>query len=129
MEPGKAPASTTPIGRFNVRSFLTNVADGATVPANKELALRGIAFDGGAGIADVAVSLDGGATWSRAALGTDLGKYSFREWTVRVTLPPGTREIKVRATNRAGQSQPMEPLWNPSGYMRNVVETTSVTAA
>ena len=129
VEPGKAPASTTPIGRFNVRSFLTSVTDGATVPANRELALRGIAFDGGVGISDVAVSVDGGATWSRAALGEDLGKYSFREWTARVTLPPGKREIKVRATNRAGQSQPMEPLWNPSGYMRNVVETTTVTAA
>ena len=72
------------------------------------------------------MSIDGGATWSRATLGEDLGKYSFREWTARVTLPPGKREIKVRATNRAGQSQPMEPLWNPSGYMRNVVETTTV---
>jgi hypothetical protein len=30
--------------------------------------------------------------------------------------------------NRIGQSQPMEALWNPPGYMRNVVETTHVTA-
>ena len=59
IEPGKAPTSTTPIGRFNVRSFLTSVQDGATVPANRELALRGIAFDGGAGISDVAVSVCG----------------------------------------------------------------------
>ena len=35
----------------------------------------------------------------------------------------------VRATNRAGQSQPLEPLWNPAGYMRNVVEATNVIAA
>jgi hypothetical protein len=35
----------------------------------------------------------------------------------------------VRAVNRIGQSQPMEPLWNPAGYMRNVVETVRVTAA
>jgi hypothetical protein len=34
----------------------------------------------------------------------------------------------VKATNRLGQSQPMEPLWNPSGYMRNVVETVTITA-
>jgi sulfite dehydrogenase len=26
-------------------------------------------------------------------------------------------------------SQPMEPLWNPAGYLRNVVETVNVTAA
>ena len=129
VDPGKAPTSTAPIGRFNVRSFLTSLTDGATVPANEELVLHGIAFDGGAGIADVVVSTDGGASWTKAALGEDLGRYSFREWRAPLTLPPGKRAIKVRATNRAGQSQPLEPLWNPGGYMRNVVETTNVTAA
>ena len=112
-EPGKAPASSVPIGRFDVRSFLTNIADGATVAANADLALRGIAFDGGYGITDVVVSADGGATWIGAALGEDLGKYSFREWKASVALPPGKHRIKVRATNRIGQSQPLEPLWNP----------------
>ena len=74
---GKAPSSTIPIGRFDVRSFLTNIADGATVAANADLALRGIAFDGGYGIADVIVSADGGATWIAAALGEDLGKNGY----------------------------------------------------
>jgi sulfite dehydrogenase len=35
----------------------------------------------------------------------------------------------VRATNANGQTQPMQAQWNPSGYMRNVVETTRLTAA
>ena len=128
-EPGKAPARTVPIGRFDVRSFLTNIADGAAVAANKELSLRGIAFDGGTGISDVVVSADGGKSWVTASLGEDLGKYSFREWTTRLTLPLGKHRLMVRAANRARQSQPLEPLWNPAGYMRNVVEVTNVTAA
>ena len=128
-EPGKAPASTVPIGRFNVRSFLTNLADGATVAADKEISIRGIAFDGGYGISDVVVSADGGATWFETALGEELGKYSFREWKADLTLPPGKHRLMVRAANRAGQSQPLDPLWNPSGFMRNVVEVTNVTAA
>jgi len=37
-------------------------------------------------------------------------------------------ETKVRASNRIGQSQPLARLWNPNGYMRNVVETIRVTA-
>jgi sulfite dehydrogenase (cytochrome) subunit A len=41
----------------------------------------------------------------------------------------GAYELKVCAANRIGQSQPLTPLWNPSGYMRNVVETVRVTAA
>src|SRR5271170_7094023 len=87
-EPGKAPTSTVPIGRFNVRSFLTNIADGATLKANSNLNLRGIAFDGGYGVSDVAISADDGETWSAAALGENLGKYSFREWKANVWLEP-----------------------------------------
>ena len=32
-------------------------------------------------------------------------------------------------TSNAGDGQPMEPRWNPAGYLRNVVETVRVTAA
>jgi DMSO/TMAO reductase YedYZ molybdopterin-dependent catalytic subunit len=128
-EPGKPPASTVPIGRFNVRSFLTNIAEGATVAADKDLSLRGIAFDGGYGISDVVISSDGGKTWVEADLGENLGKYSFRQWNAKVALPAGKHRLMVRASNRIGQSQPLEPLWNPPGYMRNVVEVTNVIAA
>lgn len=128
-EPGKAPANTIPINRFDVRSFLTSHADGASVRAGEDTPLRGIAFDGGFGITDVTVSSDGGRSWIGTKLGEDLGKYSFREWKTSVTLPKGEHGLMVRATNRIGQSQPMEPLWNPAGYMRNVVETTRVVAA
>lgn len=129
VEPGTKPEATVPIARFNVRSFLTNVVDGASITANAPLALRGIAFDGGSGIAEVSVSADGGKTWQKAALGEDMGKYSFREWTTSVPVGSGDVALMVRATNVGGQSQPMEAQWNPSGYMRNVVETTRVTAA
>lgn len=127
--PGVA-TKMTPINRYNVRSFITNLSDGATIQAGRANRLRGIAFDGGYGITSVDVSSDGGQSWQSARLGQDLGKYSFREWTSSFTPPrPGSYELKVRATNRIGQSQPMEALWNPAGYMRNVVETTHVTAA
>ncbi|MGM3275762.1 SorA family sulfite dehydrogenase catalytic subunit [Ralstonia sp. 24A2] len=130
VAPGTVPAKTAPIGRFNVRSFITSLVDGATVAAGREHIVRGIAFDGGYGITEVAFSSDGGRTWAEAQLGEDLGKYSFREW--RAPFKPtrrGTYELKVRAINRVGQSQPMTALWNPPGYMRNVVETTRVTVA
>ena len=129
VPPGTGANKTTPINRFDVRSFITSVMDGGKVPAGKSITVRGIAFDGGFGIRDVALSTDGGRTWKEASLGKDLGKYSFREWQTTVTLAAGTHALKVRAVNAIGQSQPSEPLWNPSGYMRNVVETTHVHAA
>ena len=128
VEPGTAPKATIPINRFNVRSFITSVADGAKVKAGA-LPLKGISFDGGKGIKEVSVSADGGKTWSEAKLGKDLGKYSFREWQLPVKLAAGSHQLKVKATNQAGQTQPDKALWNPAGYMRNVIETTNVTAA
>ncbi|MDB5633120.1 MAG: sorA, partial [Tardiphaga sp.] len=128
VEPGTAPKATIQINRFTVRSFITNVTDGAKLKAGTTT-LKGIAFDGGKGIKEVAVSTDGGKTWTPAKLGKDLGKYSFRQWKLPVKLAAGPHEIKVRATNNAGVAQPMEASWNPAGYLRNVVETVRVTAA
>ncbi|MBS0642130.1 MAG: molybdopterin-dependent oxidoreductase [Proteobacteria bacterium] len=128
-DPGQAPKTTVPINRFDVRSFITSLGDGARVKAGAETMLRGIAFDGGYGITDVVLSTDGGRTWTAAKLGDDLGRYSFRAWQAPVTLPAGEYTLMVRATNRIGQSQPLQPLWNPAGYMRNVVETVRVQAA
>ena len=127
--PGTPPKTTIPIGRFTVRSFITSVADGAKVAAGQQIVLKGIAFDGGTGIKEVAVSSDDGKSWAPAKLGQDLGKYSFREWQLPVTLAAGPHALKVRATSNGGQTQPSTPLWNPAGYLRNVVETTRVTAA
>jgi sulfite dehydrogenase (cytochrome) subunit A len=129
IEPGTVPAATRPIGRFTVRSFITSIADGARVPAGQALPVRGIAFDGGQGVREVAWSADGGQTWRTARLGEDLGRYSFREFTFGFTPSAGTHDLRVRAWNRSGQSQPMEALWQPAGYMRNVVESIRITAA
>ena len=129
VDPGTTPAATRPIGRFNVRSFITSVTDGARLRAGQPLTVRGIAFDGGQGIREVAYSTDGGQTWREARLGADIGRYSFREFTFGFTPSAGSHDLRVRAWNRSGESQPMEALWNPAGYMRNVVESVKVVAA
>ena len=129
VTPGTAPAKTRPIGRYKVRSFITSVANGAHVTAGRPTPVRGIAFDGGSGIRQVQVSADGGATWSNAKLGEDLGKYSFRGWDAPVTLAAGRHALKVRAVSNTGETQPVEQPWNPAGYLRNLIETVTVDAA
>jgi len=129
VEPGTTPKKSKPITRFNVRSFITSLADGEKVRTGQPLTVRGIAFDGGHGITEVSFSADGGKTWRETTLGRDPGRYSFREWTFPfIPARAGDYELKVRAANRIGETQPLEPLWNPAGYMRNVVETVRVTA-
>jgi hypothetical protein len=128
IEPGTTPKATIPINRFTIRSFITSVADGTKLRAGNTT-LQGIAFDSGKGIKDVAVSTDGGKTWTPARLGNDLGKYSFREWKLPVKLAAGSHDLKVRATSNSGETQPDQPRWNPAGYLRNIVETVHVTVA
>lgn len=127
-EPGHPAKATVPIGRFDVRSFITNLSDGQTVRAGHETLVKGLAFDGGFGVTEVLLSTDSGENWRATTLGADLGRYSFREWRCVVKLPRGEHRLMVRATNRIGQSQPMTPLWNQSGYKRNVVETAHILA-
>ena len=129
VDPGRAPTLTRPIGSMNVRSFITSLVDGAQVHAGQPLEVRGIAFDGGQGIREVAYSLDGGLSWRQARLGEDIGRHSFREFRFGFTPERGSHDLRVRAWNRSGQSQPMEALWQPGGYMRNVVESVTVMAA
>lgn len=128
VAPGTKPDRTRPISRINVRSFFTSHADGARVPAGRVAELRGIAFSGGAGVARVMVSADGGASWSEARLGEDLGRFSFREWRRGLRLEAGSHAIKVRAFTTDGETQPLEPRWQPAGYMRNVVESLKLEA-
>ena len=99
------------------------------MPLGRETMVRGIAFDSGQGIREVAFSSDGGRTWRVAQLGTDLGRYSFREWRIGFTpAQRGKHTLMARALNRLGETQPLEPLWNPAGYLRNVVEPVHVEA-
>ena len=55
------------------------------------------------------------------------GVRGFRQWETRITLPSAGRyTLMVRCTNTNGEAQPDTPNWNPAGFMRNVIEQTSV---
>ena len=89
VEPGTAPKKTDPIRRLTIRSFITSLVDKATVPVGRETVVRGIAFDSGQGIREVAFSSDGGRSWRTAELGAEVGRYSFREW--KIAFKPAQR--------------------------------------
>src|SRR5690606_10149246 len=123
-------AKTQPISKLPVRSFITSVKHGDVLPLKEQVVLKGIAFDSGAGVNKVEVSIDGGKRWLEAQLGQDLGRFSFREWTLAIAFASkGATQLMVRASNRAGETQPLRADWNPGGYRRHVVETTHVTVA
>ena len=131
VKPGETGYKSVPINRMVPRSFATNLKPGETVHAGASMLARGIAFGGDTGVSRVDISTDGGTTWQPAQLGTDEGKYSFRRWRIEVTAPaaPGDHAVMVRCTNSDGVAQPSEANWNPSGFMRNVIETTPIVVA
>ena len=129
VKPTDTGYPTVPINRMAVRSFVTNVSDGETLRAGAQ-PIRGIAFDGGSGIKAVDVSTDGGTTWRTARLGADYGPYSFRQWTSDFQAEPGKRYVLAcRARANSGETQTTTAVWNPGGYLRNVIETYRVTVA
>jgi sulfite dehydrogenase len=129
MEPGEKGVKMVPINRMDVRSFITSLEDGTKVKGGRTHEVKGIAFDGGYGIARVLFSTDGGKTWAETKLGKDYGKYSFREWRMGFTPKAGKHyELVSLAINNNGESQRFTSRWNPAGYMRNVVVPVRVSA-
>ncbi len=128
LEPGEKAAQKIPISTMKVRSFITNVDDGATLSAGSPTLVKGIAFDQGYGIDRVLFSSDGGQHWEAARLGKDYGDFSFRPWEIRVAVKPGqSYRFQSLAINRIGESQQLHAKWNPNGYLRNAVETIHVS--
>ena len=120
-------AANTPITEMVVNSLITSHRDGEKVKAGK-VRVSGQAWDGGYGIRSVGVSTDGGRSWSSAALGQDLGRFAFRPWTFDLSAKRGKNTVMVNATNKIGQSQTSELIFNPAGYHNNVMQNVSLMA-
>jgi sulfite dehydrogenase len=108
---------------MTTRSLLINPEDGSRLKSGQPIELMGVAFSGGYSIKEVLVSVDGGTNWRPARLGKDIGRYSWIQWFYPwQPVMPGTYQVMVRATNSIGESQPLDGLWNPSGYLLNKIE-------
>jgi len=127
MAPGQKGVKMVPINRMVPRSFFTNVQNGTVLKVGQTTTPRGIAFGGDIGLAKVLFSADSGGHWQEARLGSDLGKYGFRQWEFSLRLPsPGPHKLMIKAVNTAGIAQPDHANWNGAGFMRNVIESVSV---
>jgi DMSO/TMAO reductase YedYZ molybdopterin-dependent catalytic subunit len=89
--------------------------------------LIGRAWSGWGEIVRVEVSVDGGAGWADARLDEPIGERAWRGWSFEWHAAPGECVIGSRATDSAGNVQPLEAPWNLKGYANNVVEQIPVT--
>jgi DMSO/TMAO reductase YedYZ molybdopterin-dependent catalytic subunit len=121
---------TTPITEILVNSLIVSPVAGARLKRGERAEVAGKAWDGGAGIAVVEVSVDGRRSWREAKLGRDLGRFAWREFRMPLdTARAGPLEIAVRARSRNGAQQPDKLTFNPAGYHDNIVQVVSVEVA
>jgi DMSO/TMAO reductase YedYZ molybdopterin-dependent catalytic subunit len=122
--------NTTPITEVVVNSLITNIKDGQRFGAEQPIVVQGIAWDAGRGIQKVDISMDGGQTWRSATLEKEYGNYSWRQWRYQFhPAKPGRYRIVVKATNRQGETQKPELIWNPAGYHNNVPQQVNIEVA
>ena len=115
-------ATTTPITEILVNSLITNLGEGQRCRTGAPILVKGIAWDGGAGIRRVDVSLDDGRVWHSAELGEDHGRFSLRPWQFVFTpRTQGRLAVMARATNAQGTTQTEELIFNAPGYHNNVI--------
>ena len=91
--------------------------------------LAGRAWSGFAPVERVEVSADGGESWENAVLDKPLAEFAWRGWSHGWDARPGEHELCCRATDGAGNVQPLEPEWNLGGYCNNAVQRVHVTVS
>lgn len=90
--------------------------------------LEGRAWSGWGPVRRVEVSVDDGGTWDEAQLGEPVSERSWRGWSHEWDAAvPGSYVISSRATDAAGNTQPVDPPWNLKGYANNEIERLNVT--
>jgi sulfite oxidase len=131
-EPDQPPAvwsAAPPLGTLPVNAIIGRPAPGARLLPGP-VRLAGFAWTGHPeGVARVEVSLDGGGAWRPATLEPLRNSGCWQGWWLEADLPPGPRELVVRATGADGEVQPADPalLWNARGYMNNAWHRVTVT--
>jgi DMSO/TMAO reductase YedYZ molybdopterin-dependent catalytic subunit len=87
--------------------------------------IRGRAWSGHGAIRRVEFAVDG--TWREAVLDAEPGAHAWRGWRASWDATPGEHELACRATDAAGNVQPLEPLWDATGFGNNSVQRVQVS--
>jgi DMSO/TMAO reductase YedYZ molybdopterin-dependent catalytic subunit len=123
----------SPVTRIRPRSLMVppGIPDFLTRErflAAGECMLEGRAWSGTAPVERVELSVDGGRSWSDAALGAaPVSRYAWRGFSFAWDAEPGEHELCCRATDAGGATQPLAPEWNFDGFCNNAVQRVRVT--
>ncbi|NNU80976.1 sulfite oxidase [Halovulum dunhuangense] len=122
-EPG-APVTTIRVKSLMVPPGVPDWITRKRLLAPGPVTLRGRAWAGSVPVARVEVLLDG--CWQEATLGEPLGRHAWTGWQIDWDAAPGHHVLACRATDADGNTQPLQPEWNLSGFANNAVQCVEV---
>jgi DMSO/TMAO reductase YedYZ molybdopterin-dependent catalytic subunit len=136
VQPGRSvpPEAMQPVTSLRVKSVISEPREVGGVMAvvaavGKPITFRGAAWSGDAGpVRSVDISLDAGRTWTPTTMRRDQRTdFGWRLWEYHWTPQrQAYYTVYVRARDAAGNTQPLEQEWNPSGYGWNVAPRINV---
>lgn len=89
--------------------------------------IEGRAWSGRAEVTKVEFSHDGANSWDTAILGGSRSPYAWRHWTYMWDAAvAGRYELCARATDAAGNVQPVSQDWNVEGVQNNTIQRLEV---
>jgi DMSO/TMAO reductase YedYZ molybdopterin-dependent catalytic subunit len=109
------------LGEMKLKSEIVRPRVYESVAANRVYTVSGIAWAGETEVAAIAVSTDGGKTWSDAEFSDPPQRYAWRRWTFDWLTPKqsGQYTLLARAKDAGGNSQPAQHDPNYGTYVIN----------
>ncbi|MER7751716.1 sulfite oxidase [Kitasatospora sp. NPDC097643] len=127
--PDHPPGGGAPLSTQVVKSAF-ELAAGAVLEAGRSHRLHGRSWSGAGPVARVEVSTDGGRTWRPAELRDEPRAHDWTRWSADWRPErPGRYELRARATDRPGRTQPERAVFNREGYLFGAVVAHPVTVA
>jgi DMSO/TMAO reductase YedYZ molybdopterin-dependent catalytic subunit len=92
---------------IQVKSAIAWPGDGASLPVGTHV-VKGFAWSGASPVKAVEFSADAGRTWQSAAIEAPQQELGWVRWQIEWSARPGEFELLSRATDAAGDQQPLE---------------------
>jgi len=114
-------AQLTPLSEMQIKAEIARPKENEIVAAGSNVRVHGAAWTGSGEIVKVELSFDAGKTWNIAKLLGESKANAWRLWEFDWKTPsnPGKVTLVARATDSAGQTQPIERDPDRGTYMIN----------
>ncbi len=119
------PADLVPLTTMTVKSLIARPMAGARLAAGR-IDVRGVAWTGPGVVTGIEVATSREGPWRPATFLNEARPGTWRLWRHNLEgVRPGRLEVRARATDSSGQSQPEITHWNRSGYLWNGIDTVA----